>query len=218
MKKTILFSLIATFAITTACKKDTAPEATPPIGFWDELLWIPVLESGSTSPSMKQLTWAEMVKAHAEKKVDLDTLKYIIQTIEFRPDGEFTGIMRITTHYGDAQSIPDECRTSLNIGIPVYRTEYMEIKYTINTSSHDGKKDVNEIVVDPSSRYTGSTFGTSDPTSPCSPEGDIVGISYDYSYEDTNPKRMRLMHILTPVQAGGELGIRSIHILEQRSE
>jgi hypothetical protein len=215
MKKIILFSLIATIAITTACNKDTTPEATPPVGFWDELLWIPILESGATAPDMKQLTWMEMIKAHADRKVNLDTLKYIVQTIEFRPDAELTGIMRITIHHGDAQPVPADCRNASYI--PNVRTEYMEIRYTIDVSSHGGKNDINEIVVGPGSRYTGAAFGVSNPTSPCSPIGEIVGISYDYSYEDTNPKRMRLMHFITPTQAG-ELGIRSIHILEQRPE
>jgi len=215
MKKSFLFLFIATLAIITACEKDPVIEATPPVGYWDELFWIPILETGATAPDMKQLTWAEMVKAHTAGTVNLDTLKYVVQEIRFIHDTDVTGIMRITIHYGDTRSVPNDCRAEEAPSLTAARTEYLEIRYTISEGT---SQDIG-IISAQSGRYTGRNFGATEPASSCSPTGYInpADFVYEFSYEDKDRKRMRLVHIVPPEKVE-EKGIRSIHILEKRPE
>ena len=214
MKKLILLSLIAALAIVTACNKDEGIEAVPPsISTWDELIPIPIRQPNGTI-SMEQLTWAGMLEAHTAGTVNLDTLKYIIRQIEFVPSGadRMTGIMRITIHYGDGRPILGENCRNLNFPNINIRTEYLEISYAINVSSHDGRRDINEISV-VSGRYTGSAFGTTNP-GPCSSTGNIENIAFEYSYEDSSPRRMRFVQI-APTDENPS-GIQSTHILVER--
>jgi hypothetical protein len=217
MKKLILFSLVAIFVATTSCEKDPIIEATPPNGIWDEQIWIRIQEGDSVY--MDTLTWEDMLRAHDAGLVDLNTIKFSVRQIKFIPNDEAgLTVMQITTYYGEADAdLPLGCRDTVNFPGLNVRTEYLRIVYTIGPGA---SKDISKILVRDGSRYTNSDFYSSVPLSNiCSSIVlDIDRISFEYSYEDCEPKPIGIECIPTRmrlVQNEGNI-TRSIHTLVRR--
>jgi hypothetical protein len=206
MKKIILFLFIATLAIVSACNKEKSVPATPPNGYWEEMIYVPIKQANGDIRS-EQMRWPEMLAAHQANKIDLDTFRFAVRTVEFTPNtsSEQGGTMKVTIHHGDGRK--DSDGSALDCG--PQRAEFYQIVYKID-DSHGGKNVSSLVWNEGDARFTGSGFGATYP-SECSGVGTIQGF-YEFSYQDTNPKRMKL------VRFTGENEILSTYLLEQRSK
>jgi len=210
MKKLLLFSLVVALVITTSCEKEPIIEATPPTGTWSELILVPILQEDN-SIEMEELTFDEMLQAHSEGKVDLNTFEFVIHKFEFIASdaGPESGVLRVTVHYGDGQPVPSDCRSSVAPSLQALRTEYFQINYTINFDIHEGtkfheKEEINHIIG--SGAFTGASFGSSLPGS-CSSQG-TINKTYDYSYLDEEKTRISMGNTAS--------GSGNFHLLEKR--
>ncbi|MCL2026948.1 MAG: hypothetical protein FWG79_00515 [Bacteroidales bacterium] len=191
MKKiALLLSFIAAFTIVACDKTETFDATAPTSGVWEEVIWISIERNGKIE--REQMTWDEMLAANGNG-VDIDSLVYIIQTIEFTQDpaDPSKGTMQVTTHYGDG--IPSAADSVTDCFKGSRRTEYFKIDYVVEPS---GKSDVSWISGD--GEFKNSNF-TDPNTDYCSPQGELTRI-YDFSYENAeteSPRRMSL-HLWMP--------------------
>jgi len=203
MKKLILLPLIAIFALTVSCERDTIVEPIPPtLGTWDELIFVRLhnADAEDTGTSMTLMTWGGLL-ANAERIVDLDDLVLFVREVEFREGG----IMRITTRFLEANLDLEQCGT-IQYGV-AFRQEFMEIEYTI-ASSHS--EDVGMILVT-SGQFTGPNFDQTGINPLCSPTGNVEGINFQFSYQQDDRRTMNFYEV-----DAYDGSFRSIHFLRLR--
>jgi len=200
----ILFPLVAIFALTVSCERDTIVEPVPPtVGIWDELVLIRLQNADDTTTSMTLMTW-EGLLANADRIVDLDDLILFARKVEFLPGGS---TMRITTRFLEANLDVELCGTTQN-GV-TFRQEFMQVEYSI-ASSHS--ENVGMMMVE-SGQFTGPNFDQTGINSQCSPTGDVTGIHFQFSYQQDDRRTMNFYEI-----DAYDGSFRSIHFLRLRPQ
>jgi len=141
MKKSVLFSLIVVFAITTACQRESAIEPNQPTGVWSEQITVPVLHisGGDTIIVPELLIWDSIIAKHNRGIVNLDTLRLVIKEVEFAAASpSATSTMDITIRYLEGPE--NMCGIDEN-GV-VIRKEVVRITYFFESSGTVGKLSV----------------------------------------------------------------------------
>ena len=189
MKKFILLPLVAIFALTVSCERDTIVAPEPPAtGIWDELILVRLQNADDTTTSITLTTW-EGLLANAERIVDFDDLVLFARKVEFLPGGN---TMRITTRFLEPNLDLDLCGTTED-GVS-FRQEFMEIEYTI-ASSH--WENVGVMLVQ-SGQFTGPNFTSQAGIDPCSPTGDVTDIHFRFSYQQDDRRTMTFYEVGNP--------------------
>jgi len=201
MKRLFLLPLVAIFALTVSCERDSIVEPIPPtVGIWDELVWITLQNADDTTTSLAQMTW-EGILANAERIVNFDDLVLFVRRVEFLPNGN---TMRITTRFLEENLDVNTCGETVD-GV-TFRQEFMEIRYTI-ASGHS--ENIGMIMVE-SGQFTGPNFDQIG-IDACSPTGYVTGINFQFSYQQDDRRTMTFSEI-----DAYDDSFRSIHFLRLR--